>query len=120
MTRDSGMIELAIAKLQAKAAGERLAGPNGLKEQEKSNTSFFGELVSGTLCGLFALVSVLLLISDRTLGLYSLGLTAVCAIIFSAVVFRKRSAIRRKREQDLRDIANEKRTSDKVTETENA
>jgi hypothetical protein len=120
MGRGSEFLELGIAQAQINAAKHRMSGANGLEAQHRYMRSYLAELLLGTLFGMLLLASAYFLFFDRSLLAYTAWPLAVSAFGYIAMKVRQRAKIRKKRAEDLRQLAIEKDKTDSDTEAKNA
>ncbi|QFT00005.1 hypothetical protein FIV06_21425 [Labrenzia sp. THAF191b] len=112
--------DLAVAQSQILAAKRRMEGQDGLQDQGKYMHLYLSELIFGTVFGILLFVSFLLIFVDRQMAVYAAGFTAVIALAHVAVKTRKVITTRKKRAEDLRQLAIEKEKTNETTEANNA
>ncbi|MBN9670452.1 hypothetical protein [Roseibium aggregatum] len=115
MADKTDCLELGIAQAQAAAAQRRLSEKDGLKEQHRFVRHEMTERVLFLLAILLLLVTAILTTVDIAFGLLGLAVVAV----FAMKIWRT-AAVREKRLQDLRRMAEQKQTTKNATEIKDA
>jgi hypothetical protein len=120
MGRGSEFQELGMAQAQITAAKHRMSCDNGLEAQHSYMSFYLAELLFGSLFGILLFTSALFLFSDRSLLAYSAWPLAVSAFGYITTKSWQIAKLRRKRTEDLRQLAIEKDNTDSDTEAKNA
>lgn len=120
MGRGAEFQELGIAQSQMTAAKARMNSAQGLEAQHRYMRAYLAELFFGTLFGILSFASLYLLIFDQSLAPYALAPMTVAAVGYVGTKVRRNVQIRKKRAEDLRQLAIERDKTENETEAKNA